>query len=62
LQLDLFRAVVVEAINENAAQFYLKYGFQRTKISPTKLILPVSTILASLEQAVASEAESQINA
>ena len=43
-----FRAVVVDALDEEAAQFYRKLGFQPTKISPLKLILPTQDILASM--------------
>lgn len=37
-------AVVAEAIDEQAAQFYLKYGFQRCNHQPTKLYLPMKSI------------------
>lgn len=43
-----FRAVVVDALDEDAARFYRKLGFQPTKISPLKLILPTQDILASM--------------
>jgi len=37
-------AVIAEAINEQAAQFYLKYGFQRFNHQSTKLYLPMKSI------------------
>ena len=46
-----FRAVMVDAIDETAASFYRKFGFLPTRISPTKLLLPMKTVLASLEEA-----------
>ena len=43
-----FRAVVVDALDAEAACFYEKLGFKPTKISPLKLILPTQDILASM--------------
>ncbi|GAA2849157.1 GNAT family N-acetyltransferase [Aminobacter sp. SR38] len=43
-----FRAVVVDAVDEQAARFYLSVGFKPTKISPLKLLLPTQDILASM--------------
>ncbi|NDV87766.1 GNAT family N-acetyltransferase [Aurantimonas aggregata] len=43
-----FRAVVVDALDAEAAGFYQKLGFQPTPISPLKLILPTQDILASM--------------
>ena len=40
-------AVVVEAENEKARQFYLEYGFIRFPANPNKLFLPMSTIKES---------------
>jgi predicted GNAT family N-acyltransferase len=37
-------AVIVEAIDENAASFYQKYGFQQFKRHPSKLYLPMKSI------------------
>jgi GNAT superfamily N-acetyltransferase len=37
-------AVVVEAINEDAARFYQKYGFRQFKEYPLKLYLPVLSL------------------
>ena len=42
---------MVDAIDETAASFYRKFGFLPTRISPTKLLLPMKTVLASLEEA-----------
>ena len=46
-----FRAVMVDAIDDDAIRFYTKFGFQASRISPSKLLLPMKTILASLEEA-----------
>lgn len=46
-----FRAVMVDAISESAADFYRKYGFRQSRISPTKLLLPIKDIVAALEAA-----------
>lgn len=43
-----FRALIVDAIDEDAAAFCRKLGFQPTKISPTKLILPMQDVIASM--------------
>ncbi|MEX6505111.1 GNAT family N-acetyltransferase [Jiella sp. M17.18] len=43
-----FRALVVDAIDEEAAAFYRKLGFQPTKISPMKLILPMQDVMAAM--------------
>lgn len=43
-----FRAVVVDALDEEAAGFYRKFGFEATRISPLKLIMPTHDILASM--------------
>lgn len=43
-----FRAVIVDALDEDAARFYLKFGFKPTRISPLKLIMPTHDIVASL--------------
>ncbi|MER0236585.1 GNAT family N-acetyltransferase [Fulvimarina sp. MAC8] len=48
-----FRAVVVDAIDEEASAFYRRFGFASTKISPMKLILPTQDIVASLNAAMA---------
>lgn len=37
-------AVIAEAIDEQAAQFYLKYGFQRFNHNSSKLYLPLKSI------------------
>lgn len=43
-----FRAVMVDAVDEEAAQFYLGLGFRATKISPLKLLLPMQDVVASM--------------
>jgi GNAT superfamily N-acetyltransferase len=43
-----FRAILVDALNENARNFYLKYGFEPTKISQDRLLLSLTKIKASL--------------
>jgi ribosomal protein S18 acetylase RimI-like enzyme len=50
-QIVAFRAVMVDALDDDAMKFYLKHGFEKSRISPTKLLLPVRKILASLEAA-----------
>jgi len=47
-QVVAFRAVVVDALDEDAAKFYLKFGFEPTKISPLKLIMPTQDIALSM--------------
>ncbi|WP_017328379.1 GNAT family N-acetyltransferase [Synechococcus sp. PCC 7336] len=37
-------AVVVDALDEQAAKFYQKYGFQRFRHNPLKLYLPMKSI------------------
>jgi len=37
-------AVIAEALDEEAANFYIKYGFQRFKQEPLKLYLPMKSI------------------
>lgn len=39
-----YLAVVAESLDEKAAGFYLKYGFQRFKQDPLKLYLPMKSI------------------
>ncbi|MEC4813139.1 MAG: GNAT family N-acetyltransferase [Scytonema sp. PMC 1069.18] len=41
-------AVVVDAIDENAVDFYKKYGFQQFKQYPLKLYLPVKSIAEAI--------------
>jgi len=43
-------AVVVDAMNEKAAQFYLSYGFQPVSDRPSRLLLPMATIERILPQ------------
>lgn len=38
-------AVIAEAINDTAANFYRKYGFQEFKQNPNKLYLPMKSIV-----------------
>ncbi len=37
-------AVVVDAIDDRAAQFYVRYGFQAFRTRPTRLFLPLATV------------------
>ena len=37
-------AVIAEALDEDAASFYLKYGFQRFKQDPMRLYLPMKLV------------------
>ena len=37
-------AVIAEALDEEALNFYIKYGFQQFKQDPTKLFLPIKSI------------------
>ena len=46
-----FRAIMVDALDDEALGFYKKYGFEPSKISPTKLLLPMNKIIASLDEA-----------
>ncbi|MCH8240652.1 MAG: GNAT family N-acetyltransferase [Proteobacteria bacterium] len=45
-----FRAVVVDALSEQIASFYKKYGFQETRKNNLKLILPMQDIIASMRK------------
>jgi GNAT superfamily N-acetyltransferase len=47
-QVVAFRAVMVDALDQQAANFYKRVGFRETKISPLKLILPTQDIIASM--------------
>src|SRR5262245_30485658 len=47
-QVVAFRAVMVNALDQQAASFYKSVGFRETKISPLKLILPTQDIIASM--------------
>lgn len=49
-----FRAVVVDALSEQIAKFYKKYGFRETKLNNLKLILPIQDVVASLREASSS--------
>jgi len=37
-------AVIAEALDENAVNFYMKYGFEKFKQDPMKLYLPMKSI------------------
>lgn len=50
-----FRAVVVDAIDEEAAAFYRKHKFIPTKVSPMKLVMPTQDIIASLNEALKTQ-------
>lgn len=41
--------VIAEAIDEQAAQFYLKYGFKRFNHQPTKLYYPIKSIQPNID-------------
>lgn len=41
------RGVVVDAIDENAVEFYEQFGFIRPEIDPGRLILPIETFLSA---------------
>ncbi len=41
-------AVIAEALDESAANFYLKYGFQPFRQNPMKLYLPMKSVAALL--------------
>lgn len=45
-EMGLF-AVMVDAIDESAREFYLKYGFIALQDAESSLILPIKTIIAS---------------
>ncbi|MEM8719252.1 MAG: GNAT family N-acetyltransferase [Cyanobacteria bacterium P01_G01_bin.39] len=45
-EMGLF-AVIVDAIDESAKEFYLKYGFIALQDAESSLILPIKTIIAS---------------
>jgi GNAT superfamily N-acetyltransferase len=45
------RAVLVHAIDEEAANFYLKFGFQPSPIQPRQLMLLLKDLRATLKQA-----------
>ncbi|MEB3342618.1 hypothetical protein [Okeania sp.] len=42
-------AIAVDAFNEDAKAFYLKYGFIPLEDNPLSLLIPMKTILAVLE-------------
>lgn len=41
------QCVVVDALDDNAAGFYRKYGFQPFTSAPLRLVLPTATIMAA---------------
>ncbi|MEQ1950720.1 GNAT family N-acetyltransferase [Mesorhizobium yinganensis] len=43
------RAIMVDALDEQAAELYRRHHFQETKIGPLKLVLPIADVLASTE-------------
>jgi GNAT superfamily N-acetyltransferase len=43
-----FRAIIVDALNDEARSFYIRYGFEPTKISVNRLLLPVQKVIQSL--------------
>jgi hypothetical protein len=42
-------AVVVDALNESAAEFYRKFGFIPLPSQPLKLFLPLVTVIESVD-------------
>tara|TARA_R110000787_G_scaffold115143_1_gene225056 strand:+ start:34 stop:222 length:189 start_codon:yes stop_codon:yes gene_type:complete len=44
------RAVVVHAVDENAARFYDDYGFVSSPLDERTLILPIETAIAALSK------------
>lgn len=46
-----FRAMMVDALDEEAANFYRRLHFQETKINPLKLVLPITDIRQSIAAA-----------
>lgn len=46
-----FRAVVVDALDDAAAEFYRRLGFLDTKLDPLKLVLPFRDIQRSMQRA-----------
>lgn len=46
------RAVVVDALDEQAVEFYRRLGFVETKNDPLKLVLPINDLIKSMEQAL----------
>jgi ribosomal protein S18 acetylase RimI-like enzyme len=54
-QLVAFRAVMVHALDAEAASFYERYGFKAAKNLERTLLKPVPDIIASLEAAIKSE-------
>ncbi|RLQ88648.1 GNAT family N-acetyltransferase [Notoacmeibacter ruber] len=49
-----FRAIVVDAIDDEAAAFYKRFGFVETKVSPRKLLITTQNVIASLNSAIGS--------
>lgn len=43
------RAVVVHAIDDAAAAFYLRHGFQRSPLGELTLVMPIEAVRASLQ-------------
>jgi GNAT superfamily N-acetyltransferase len=43
-----FRAIIVDALNDDLRNFYLRYGFEPTKISASRLLLPIQKARQSL--------------
>lgn len=51
-----FRAVAVDALDEDAAAFYRRMGFRPTRISPHRMLLPTQDILVSMAAQLADPA------
>ena len=48
-QVIAVNAVVVDALNESAAEFYRQFGFIRLPSQPLKLILPMDTVIRTVD-------------
>lgn len=42
------RAILVHAIDDEAAAFYRRYGFVESHVAPGTLVLPIETVIAAL--------------
>ncbi|MCP1197971.1 GNAT family N-acetyltransferase [Notoacmeibacter sp. MSK16QG-6] len=45
-----FRAIMVDALNDQARSFYLRLGFVETRFDPLKLVLPLQDAIQSLNE------------
>lgn len=51
-QIVAFRAIMVHALDDDAENFYIRYGFRRAKGLERTLLLPTKDIAASLQAAI----------